>query len=264
MSSWSVRLSKPTPLCAAAMKARGSGRRPSACRWCPRCRASRDVVGAAPGDFAGMKSGWFLSWTLPHRDHFVQAVQPGLGVMAHAARIVVEDVREVGHCSLISSSLSTCSWSSTMAKRIAPSCRTKSHFRGHRILVHRHRHAAQHLRRAHRPVQARAVVADDGQVVAALEAEFGQAAGHGAHFLGHLAPGPGLPDAEIFLARRRTIAARGGVIQQQTGKRIERGRARPDWDAVMRFLSSSTCGADSLVGALLSVAAFESKAFCCL
>jgi hypothetical protein len=41
----------------------------------------------------------------------------------------------------------------------------------------------RHCAGAHRPVQARPVVADDGQVVAALEAQLGQAAGNGAHFL---------------------------------------------------------------------------------
>jgi hypothetical protein len=147
--------------------------------------------------------------------------------MAHAARIVVEDVRRQGHWSLISSILSTCSWSSTMAKADFAVGEDEGHFAGDRILVQGHRHAAQHLRRAHRPVQARPVVADDRQVVAALEAEFGQAAGHGAHFLRHLAPVPGLPDAEIFLPGRRTVAARGCVIQQQTGKRIERARSPP-------------------------------------
>jgi hypothetical protein len=73
-----------------------------------------------------------------------------------------------------------------MAKRISASVQDEDHFAGHRILVQGHRHAAQHLRRAHRPVKARPVVTDDRQVVAALEAEFGQTAGHGAHFLRHL------------------------------------------------------------------------------
>ena len=40
---------------------------------------------------------------------------------------------------------------------------------GHRILVDRHRHAAQRLRRAHRPVEPRPVVADHDQPVATAE-----------------------------------------------------------------------------------------------
>jgi hypothetical protein len=103
----------------------------------------------------------------------------------------------------------------------------EGHFAGHGILIKGHRHAAEHLRRAHRPIKPRPVVADDRQVVAALEAEFGQAAGHGAHFLRHLAPGPGLPDAQVFLPGCRTVAAHRRMIQQQTGKCIERARSPP-------------------------------------
>jgi hypothetical protein len=62
------------------------------------------------------------------------------------------------------------------------------HVGGRSVLVQRHRHAAQALRGQHGPVQARPVVADDGQIHAALEAERGQAAGEGAHFVVDLGP----------------------------------------------------------------------------
>ena len=94
-------------------------------------------------------------------------------------------------------------------------------FGGRRVLVHRHRHAAQRLRRGHRPVQARPVVADDREMHAAPEALRGQPAGERAHFRRDLAPGPGLPDAEILFARGRVAAAHVGVVQQETGKRIQ-------------------------------------------
>ena len=91
----------------------------------------------------------------------------------------------------------------------------------HRVLVQRHRHAAQHLRRAHRPIQARPVVADDGEIVAALETQRGQAAGHRPRLRGNLAPAPGLPDAQVFFARGRPVAADAGMVQQQTWKGVE-------------------------------------------
>ena len=46
----------------------------------------------------------------------------------------------------------------------------EGHLGGHRILVKRHGNRAQALRRAHRGVEAWPVVANDREVVAALEA----------------------------------------------------------------------------------------------
>jgi CRP/FNR family cyclic AMP-dependent transcriptional regulator len=65
------------------------------------------------------------------------------------------------------------------------------------------------LRGQHGPVQARTVVADDGQVHAAFEAERRQAASERAHFVAHLRPGPGLPDAEVFFAKRESVTFTG-------------------------------------------------------
>ena len=76
----------------------------------------------------------------------------------------------VGHCGRISSSLSTCSWSSAIAKRISAFWIGNTISVGDRVLVERHRDAAEALRRAHRGVDARPVVADQRQVLAALEA----------------------------------------------------------------------------------------------
>ena len=59
---------------------------------------------------------------------------------------------------------------------------------GDRILVDRHRHAAQRLRGAHRPVEQRAVVADHDQPIAAAEALIGQARGEQADLGRDMAP----------------------------------------------------------------------------
>ena len=99
----------------------------------------------------------------------------------------------------------------------------EGHFLRHRVLIQGHGHASQALRRRHGPVQARTIVADDGEILAALETEFRQPAGERAHFNRHLGPGPGLPDAEILLADCGPVAANSGVMQQQPRKGIQSG-----------------------------------------
>ncbi len=76
------------------------------------------------------------------------------------------------------------------------------HFIGDRVLVERYRHRAKGLCRGHTPVEARAIIADDGQLVAALQPEARQSAGERADFGRGLGPGPGLPDTEIFFTDR--------------------------------------------------------------
>ncbi len=93
-------------------------------------------------------------------------------------------------------------------------------FRRLRVLVHRNRNAAQRLRRRDRPIETRAIVADDRQVHPALEALRCKPASERAHLLGDLAPGPGLPDAEILLPHGRSLAAHVCVVQQAPRKAI--------------------------------------------
>src|SRR6266850_2149710 len=93
----------------------------------------------------------------------------------------------VGHCGRISSSLSTCSWSS---------------------------------------VKARTVVADQREVLTAAEALFRETAGERSYFVGIVLPGPGLPDAEIFLADSRPRPAHACVVHQQLRERVQRPGVR--------------------------------------
>ena len=102
----------------------------------------------------------------------------------------------------------------------------ESHLLGDRVLVQRHRHRAQRLGRGHGPIQPRPVVADNGDLVARLQAERGEAAGQRAHFLGDLAPSPGLPDAQILFPGRRLPGPPARVFRQQLGKSVERRGAR--------------------------------------
>ena len=93
--------------------------------------------------------------------------------------------------------------------------------RGRRVLVHRYWNTAQCLRRCHRPVQPRTIVADDRKVHAALEAASGEAAGQRPHFRRDLAPVPGLPDTEVLFPRCRMARPHLGVVQQETRKRVD-------------------------------------------
>jgi hypothetical protein len=101
---------------------------------------------------------------------------------------------------------------------------------GHRILVDRHRHAAQRLRRAHRPIEPGPVVADHDQPVAAPETEIGQARRQQADLACDMSPVIGLPDAVFLLTIGRPVRAAAGALRQKLGKRVPRvgsGVGRP-------------------------------------
>ena len=91
---------------------------------------------------------------------------------------------------------------------------------GHRILVDRHRHAAQRLRRAHRPIESRPVVAHHDQPVAAAKAQIGQARRQQADLGGDMGPVVGLPDAVFLFAIGRPVGAGPGALRQKLGKRV--------------------------------------------
>src|SRR5260221_1424769 len=71
------------------------------------------------------------------------------------------------------------------------------HLGRYRVLVERHGNRAEALRGSDRGIDAWTIGANEGEVAAAGEPGVGQAAGQEAHLVGILAPGPGLPDAEI-------------------------------------------------------------------
>ena len=84
--------------------------------------------------------------------------------------------------------LSTCSWSSTTAIVDLGMVEHIGHLVGDRVGIDRHRNGAERLRRAHRPIEPRPVGADDGDLVAALEAEL--AAGRARRRAPRRAPAP--------------------------------------------------------------------------
>jgi hypothetical protein len=87
------------------------------------------------------------------------------------------------------------------------------HLVGDGVLVERDGDRTQRLRRDERPVQARPVRADHGDVVAAAYARLREPAREPLDLVAHLAPGPRLPDAQVLLANGRAITALARVTQ---------------------------------------------------
>src|SRR6516165_6736937 len=90
---------------------------------------------------------------------------------------------------------------------------------GDRVLIHRHRDAAEALRGKLRPIEPRTVVADHREVLAALEAGRRKTERQGAHFVEILRPGHALPDGAMLLADRWAVAQGCGVATQQPRQR---------------------------------------------
>ena len=88
------------------------------------------------------------------------------------------------------------------------------HLVGHRVGIDRHRDGAERLRRGKGPVEPRPVGADDGDLVAARQAERPQPERQVRDLVELLAPGPALPDAEILVAHGRAITQPLGIVQQ--------------------------------------------------
>jgi hypothetical protein len=83
------------------------------------------------------------------------------------------------------------------------------------VLVERDRHAAERLRAEHRPVELRTVVTDDGDLVAATEAEGREAKRDEAALLVVVAPRVGLPDAVVLLANGDVLRPRPRVVADE-------------------------------------------------
>ena len=172
----------------------------------------------------------------------VEAVQEILRVVTKPARVVEDDVLERGAAIADLEELVDLLLVLDDREMHLGVVQHIDHLRRDRILVERHRHAAQRLRGGHRPVEPRPVVADDREVHPALEALRRKPAGQRAHLVLDLRPGPGLPDPEILLAGGRVTAAGRRVVQQQARERIQCGSGGH------RFSSSNACPADRLSG----------------
>ncbi len=182
-----------------------------------------DVGAAASGDLAGEEAGIEAGEVAPLLLHRRIGVQERIGVMAHAPRIVIEDRLEPGQALAHGDELVDLLLILGDDEAHLGMLEDEFHLGGSRVLVDRHRHAAEALRGGDRPVEPRPVVADDAELVAAPEAQRGEAVGEILHFARALGPTPALPDAEILLAHRRPAAAFFRMVEQQLGDGVGRG-----------------------------------------
>ena len=94
-----------------------------------------------------------------------------------------------------------------------------------RVRIDRDRDRADPLGSGDGPVEIGTVVADDCDLAATLQPDRLQPARIGADDLVHLAPGPGLPDAEVLVPKRSAVRSGTRVAHQELGKCV-RARIR--------------------------------------
>ena len=155
-----------------------------------------------------------------------QAQEAGLLVLPQAPGIVVDDVLEPG---ALRAHVQELVHLLLVLDHREPRLRVVHdvlHLLLDRVLVERHGHAAEGLGGQHRPVERRPIVADDGGLVAAREAERGQPERDQARLGEVLAPGIRLPDPQVLLADRDLVAEAARVVRDELGEGVERGIQR--------------------------------------
>jgi hypothetical protein len=151
--------------------------------------------------------------------HFPQAGQPRFVIVAQPARVVEQDVGQLRALLADFQHLVHLFLVFDHGKADFGVVDGKDAFGGHCVLVQRHRDRAERLCREHGGIQARAVGANDDQMLAALQAQLVQAAGQMAHLVGHLLPSGRLPDAVFLLTHGSGLGPLGRMLQQQPGER---------------------------------------------
>jgi hypothetical protein len=151
-----------------------------------------------------------------------QAEQPRLGVGAHAARVVVHDHLEPRAVRTHGQQLVDLLLILRHRKPRLGVIDDVGQLLLVRVLVERHRDAAERLRGQRGPVERRPVIAHDRGLVAPDESERGQAQGEAPAPLEVVTPGVRLPDAEVLLANGDAVAESVGVVADELGERVER------------------------------------------
>ncbi len=158
----------------------------------------RHVVQAWPlATSASKKPACAASCARPASISASSDARPRLVVVAQAARVVVPDARELRALRAQLEQLVDLLLVFDDREAHLGVVDREHELGGRRVLVQRHRNRAQRLRRQHRRVQARPVLAHHHQVLAALQARLGQAAGEVAHQRASCAQVMRLPDAVV-------------------------------------------------------------------
>jgi hypothetical protein len=151
-------------------------------------------------------------------DQVVQRSQAALAVVAQAAGIVVPDVRELWTLLAHLEHLVDLLLVLDHGKRDLGVVDRVDELGRHGVLVQRHRNGPQRLGGEHRGIEAGSVFPHHHQVLAALQAGLGQAAGQVAHHRSQVGPAQGLPDAVFLLAQCGGAGAAGRMLEQELGK----------------------------------------------
>ena len=144
------------------------------------CFAERDFLIVALR-ICFMKAGTCTAQSL-------KAHQPRRVVAAQAARVFEDDVFDLGACFARLQQLVDLLLIFHNRKANVGIVKDVHHFGRNRVLIHRHRHTTQRLRSGESHVQTGSVVANDRQMIAALEAKRSKPQGHRAHFGGGFGP----------------------------------------------------------------------------
>ena len=180
----------------------------------------RHVLGASLLELALVVVGMLAREAAARGLDLRERLEEAVAVAAHAARVLVDHQAEAGQVAAQREHLVDLLLVLGHHDRHLGVGEHVHELAGDGVLVERHRHAAQRLRGELRPVEAGAVVAEHGELVAALEAERRQAQREVAHVLLAVAPAVGLPDAAVLLAHAGPPGSAPGVAPQQLGQRV--------------------------------------------
>ena len=126
-------------------------------------------------------------------------MQEGLVIVPHTARVVIYNRPQGGEMVLLGQDLVDLLLILRHDECDFGVVQNEAHLLRDRVLIDRHGNGAEALRGAHGEIEPRPVVADDGDLLSALQAERFQAGGELAHRIAEVGPGPRLPDAEVLL-----------------------------------------------------------------
>src|SRR5579883_662811 len=169
-------------------------------------------------------AGMLLPEILPALLHLCQTDQPRLAIVTHALRVVVDHPFDAGQFILERENLIDLLLILGQHKARFRMLDNVLDLTRDRVLIERHGHAAERLRRDEPPVQLWAVIADDRELVATLETERGKTKGHRSDVVVARRPGVRLPDTKLFFADRSLVPMLTGVVQKQLGNSIHARR----------------------------------------
>ena len=154
-----------------------------------------NIVWPTGGDFGFKMAGMLLVKFAAPGEQIGVGFHRGLGVISQPTRVIKNEMRELR--ALRTDFQELVDLLLILNHRETHLCILQHvhHFLRDGVLIQRHGNPAQTFCCHHRPVEARAIVADHGQRIATFEAERRKATGEGTHFFLYFGPGIGLPDA---------------------------------------------------------------------